>query len=184
MTESTPPIIPRGTITETVITKAPVDESTRKWQLSGTDLLYDFKLWLEGKTYDNMQDKWVQLTSPVMNPYGISEVCRVVAWYLNKNMQLSYFEPKEINELIRGFAHEISYLFEYEYRAFGVDKQLVPMLARNIVDFVWSALNRARYGGEKQFIEGTEQRRILQNEGSREGERSAWDKIPLLGGKR
>jgi len=174
---------PMDNIMETIQMKQPVDSETRKWQLSGEDIIFDICQRLRGKRVDENTGKWIDWAEPIMNEWGIQKITELLTNYLNKNMFLSYWEPEQIAEIMIDFDKNISILFEYFWKEMGMNKAIARYTARNISNQVWGSLQRARFGGEKQFIEGTEQRRIISTEGQQRPE-NIWDKIPILGGKK
>lgn len=179
-----PASLPTGNVQEIITRKEPVDETTRRWQLSGFDIIEEVRNRLEGKQYDPETRKWTQIKGkePYMNAWGIGEISCWLSAYINKNNLLSYFEPREINALMIDFEKALTRKFEYDWSKMGLMKQDVDMAFLLVANGVWSAMNRARYGGEKQFIEGTEQRRIVTSEGAGQGDRrNFWEKLPGFG---
>lgn len=175
---------PGTTIKEIVTTKEPVDEGTRKWQLSGIDVIEEIRQRLKGNVFDDEKGEWTTFRSPICNEWGIGEICWLVASYINKNQLLSYFEPEEISKKLIDFECTLTRKFEFDWHRMGIRQEDVDIVFLTIADAVWSATNRARFGGEKQFIEGTEQRRIIATEGRPDDQQKGWiNKIPLLGGK-
>jgi len=177
------PPMKNSSIMEIITTKQPIDEGTRQWQLSGLDLIEEIRQRLKGKVYNIEKGEWEKISEPLMNEWGIGKICNMLSWYINKNVQLSYFEPDEISKLLTGFEKDLSFLFEYYWEKMEMERATARSVARWISDMVWAAVQRARYGGEKQFIEGTEQRRIIQTEGRQNEQKSWFDKIPILGGR-
>jgi hypothetical protein len=168
---------------EIVTIKPPIDEGTRKWQLSPIDTIEEIRQRLRGNYYDMDADKWVNACDPWLNEEGIGRISSILNNYINKNVQLSYFEPEIIENMTISFAKELSVLIQYFYADFDLKKEHAGIIAHQLADMVYAALMRARLGKESQFIENTEQRRIIQTEGDRE-KTSLWSKIPLLhGGK-
>lgn len=175
---------PGTTIKEIVTTKEPVDEGTRKWQLSGIDVIEEIRQRLKGKAFDDEHGKWIDFRDPIVNEWGVGEICWWVASYVNKNQLLSYYEPEEISKKLIDFECTLTRKLEFDWKRMGIRQEDVDIVFLTIADAVWSATNRARFGGEKQFIEGTEQRRIIATEGKPEDQQKGlFSKIPILGGK-
>lgn len=168
--------------TEIVTLKPMLDEGTRRWQLSPTDIIEEIRQRLRGNYFDETMQQWVPVSDPWMNEVGIGRVSSIMNFYINKNVQLSYFEPFVIENMTLAFAGELSSVFQYSWKEFGIEKQNVGLLAHMLTDTVFASLMRARFGKESQFIENTEQRRIIETEG-KEKEGGLLSKIPLLGGK-
>lgn len=170
--------------TEYVTIKQPIDESSRKWQLTSSDLIEELRQRLKGNTWDAFKKEWIKIREPLMNEEGIGEMCSIVASYLNKNQFLSYYEPEEIRIKLIDFEESLTFKFESDWEIMGIRKEDIDMTFLIIADTVWASTNRARYGGEKQFIEGTEQRRVVEAVNQQGGQqRSAWSSLPFIGGK-
>lgn len=169
-------------MSEIVTVRSQPDEGTRKWQLSGLDTIEEIRQRLKGNYFDIEKEAWIKVCDPWMNDEGIGRIASIMNNYINKNIQLSYFEPDVIENMTLGFAGELSALLQYYYDQFGIKKEYVGIIACMLVDVVYAALMRARFGKESQFIENTEQRRIIQTEGEQE-KKSLMSKIPLLGGR-
>ena len=169
---------------ETITLKQPLDEGTRKWQLSSTDTIEELRQRLRGAYFNESTGKWTTICAPWMNEEGIGRVSNILNFYINKNMQLSYFEPDTIENMELAFCRELSEYMRFHYRQYGIMKEHVGIICHMLADSVYAALMRARFGKESQFIENTEQRNITTVEGQGQGQQgSIMSKIPLLGGK-
>lgn len=165
---------------ETVTFKPPLDESTRKWQLSPTDIIEEARQRLAGYHYSENQNKWLKICGPCMSEEGIGRVAFIMSSYINKNMQLSYFEDWQIEGMMKAFCGELSELFRFYYKDYGIPKEQVGSIFHSLSDTVFASLQRARLGKESQFIENTEQRTITTVEGA-QGQQGPLSKIPILG---
>lgn len=165
--------------TKQIVTlKPPIDETTRKWQLSSSDLIEEIRQYLKGNYFNENHNRWERLTEPWMNDEGIGRLSNILAFYINKNVQLSYFEEFHIENLICDFAKELSEFMRFHYKKYGVSKEHVGMISTMLCDIVFAALMRARLGKESQFIENTEQRTITTSEGQQQ---SPLSRIPIIG---
>lgn len=184
--DGSPQPIPKGGLTETVKFRSESDPQTRKWQLEGTDIIEDIRHRLKGEipnphaTSEN--DEWIEATKPLANEQGVSELCWFLSNYLNKNMHLSYFKPEQIDIILIDFEGSLTRKFESDYKIMGIRIEDVDQVFLMIANTVWAGINRARFGGEKQFLEGTEQRMITSNE-THDGNKGGGllSKIPIIG---
>ena len=173
---------PPKSYTEFVSVKQPLDESSRRWQLGSMELIEELRQRLLGKTYDEANKVWVPIRSPIMTEKGIGEICSWVSTYVNKNQILSYYEPREISAKLIDFEESLTFKFEGDWEGMGIDKQDLDMIFLMIADTVWASTNRARYGGEKTFIEGTEQKRVVETNPNQSAHKPGFfESIPGLG---
>ena len=166
---------------ETVTLKQPMDEGTRKWQLSPLDTIEELRQRLRGCFYNEGKGAWEQVCDPWMNEEGIGRLSNILNFYINKNVQLSYFEPDIIENMQIAFCRELSEFMRFHYSQYEVKKEHVGIISNMVADCVYAAMQRARFGKESQFIENTEQRRIITTEGQQPDKQSMMAKIPILG---
>lgn len=171
---------------ETIRTRSEIDPQTRQWQLSGFDIVEEIRHRLNGEIpRDDPSSEfpeWVKISRELANDRGKNELCWLLSSYINKNMQLSWYSPPQINILLIDFEKSLTWKLESDYRRMGIRKEDIDTVFQTIANTIWSAINRARFGGEKQFIEGTEERRIVSSESGDKKEKSFMDNIPVLGG--
>lgn len=174
-------------ISQLIRTKDPIDPQTRQWQLSSYDIVEEMRQRLSGKIPDDTSTgtsiTWKEVTESLANEDGINEICSIVSFYLNKNIHLSWFSPDQINEIMKDFEGMLTRKLEFDWDKMGIRKEDVDQIFTMVANTVWAAINRARFGGEKQFIESTEQRTILSNESTDKKGKSFFDNIPIIGGK-
>lgn len=172
-------------LTEVIRTQNEIDSQTRQWQLSGFDIIEEIRHRLQGEIPKDDPSsqfvEWIPITDPLANQKGINELCWYLSNYINKNMQLSYFTPEQINVLLTDFECALSRKMETDWRRMGIRKEDLDSVFLMIANTVWAGVNRARFGGEKQFIEGTEQRRIISHEDRGDNKGSWMDKLPIIG---
>lgn len=168
---------------EVTTLKQPIDEGTRKWQLSPLDTIEELRQRLRGAYFNEAKGIWEQVCDPWMNEEGIGRVSNILNFYINKNMQLSYFEPDIIENMQIEFCKILSEFMRFHQSQYGVMKEHVWIISNMLADCVYAALQRARFGKESQFIENTEQRHITTFEGQQPEKQSVISKIPILGGR-
>lgn len=183
-----PVSVPPGTnLSQVIRTKDPVDSHTRQWQLSSFDIVEEMRHRLNGEmpTIDSTgaSISWKQEAEPWANDRGVNELCAIISFYLNKNMHLSWFSEEQISKIMKDFECVMIRKFVMDYDRMEIRKEDVEQVFVMIVNTVWAAINRARYGGEKQFLESTEQRTILSNEAAEKKNTSFFDNLPVLGRK-
>lgn len=102
----------------------------------------------------------------LLNEKGAQEVEKIVRNYLNKNLLLSNYDLKVINQRVSQFAHRLRRFLYLNYEDFGLTtyykQKHFEMLVMNIVDMVESAYLRALNGGERESL--TSIRQIIQSE--------------------
>lgn len=183
--DGTPQAIPRGGLTETIKFRSELDANTRQWQLSGNDIVEEMRHKLMGEIPNadpNAVDDWKKVANQLANEQGIGELCWILSNYLNKNMQLGYYKPEQIEIILIDFEGSLTRKFEVDFEWMGIRKEDLDQVFLTIANAVWSGYSRARFGGEKQFIEGTEQRMITSNESLPDSKKDGlWSKIPIIG---
>lgn len=168
---------------ETVTLKQAMDDSGRRWQLSPLETIEEIRQRLRGCYFDEVTGRWQKICEPWMNEDGIGRFSNILNFYINKNIQLSYFEQETIDNMIVDFAKELSEFMRFHYKAYGVKKEHVGILSVMLTDSVYAALQRALRGKESQFIEAIEKRTITTSEGGDREKQSMMTKIPILGGR-
>lgn len=121
------------------------------------------------KRDENGKESWESPDDPeqaLLNEKGAQEMEKIIRNYLNKNLLLSDFDQKTINERVKQFAHRLRRFLYLNYEEFGLTtyykQKHFEMIVMNIVDMIESAYNRARDGGERQSL--TTIRQIIQSE--------------------
>lgn len=137
------------------------NENLVKWQLDIKEELARIEHLLRkhvpktdknGNIYYDTPDE----TEKLFNETGINEILNILAWYLNKNIILSDFEPEEINQRCSQFFKYLSDFIFNNYERFGLNNEdkikHYPMVVINIVNTVEAAYKRAQYGGERESL--------------------------------
>ena len=175
-------ISPGQTINEQVSIKPAVDETTRRWQLSGIDVVEEIAYRFKGYSFDYAKNKWVQNPDlRLMSDQGIAEICGKLSTFINKNVLLSNFTNNEIRLMLIDFEKSMTWPLEYNWKEWGIHKHDLDVIWLTICNAAWASLNRALNAGEKRFIESTEQRRIISSEGNKPGSDNPLKRIPVIG---
>jgi len=176
-------------------------ENMVKWQLELDNILERIDHMLRGDKikFENGHLIWTPAedeTSMVFNDYGVTEIMKILAMYLNRNTILSNYDEATINLKMYDLGNELADLIFLKYEAFGLDtlekRKLYPMIVREVVDIVHSSYLRALHGGERQSLK--EVRQVSQTEaigaggvtintGSGKGERGILNPMRYLAGK-
>ena len=92
----------------------------------------------------------------LFNETGVNEIMNILAWYLNKNIILSNFSEKQINQRCLQFQIYLTNFIYDNYQRFGLDtKEKIkhyPMVVMNITNTIEAAYNRALNGGERESL--------------------------------
>lgn len=92
----------------------------------------------------------------VFNESGINEILNLLAWYLNKNIILSYYEDEEINIRMKQLHKRLTDFIFVNAHKFGMDTREkirhYPMIVTNIINTIEAAYMRARSGGERESL--------------------------------
>ena len=175
-------ISPGQTINEQVSLKPAVDETTRRWQLSGIDVVEEISHRFRGDRYDFVKNKWVEYPGlRLMSDLGIAEICGILSTFINKNTLLSNFSAGEIRLMLIDFEKSMTLQVEMNWERWGLERHDFDIVWLTISNTAWASLNRALNAGEKRFIESTEQRRIISSEGNQSGNDNPLKKIPVIG---
>jgi hypothetical protein len=175
-------ISPGQVINEQVNIKPAVDETTRRWQLSGIDVVEEIAHRFKGDNYDFTKNKWVTHEEMrLMADQGITEICGILSTFINKNLLLSNFNAAEIRLMFIDFEKSMTLQIEMNWERWGLERNDFDVVWLTICNTAWASLNRALNAGEKRFIESTEQRRIISSEGNQSGSDNPLKKIPVIG---
>lgn len=155
-------------IREVITRKDAVDDAGRVWQLSSLEVCEDIAHSLNGDVYDYTKKTWTvnkDMAKRLVNDNGMQFIRTIINSKINKNNLLSYYDPETISFLMMDFEKSLIDKISIDWEKMGINKSDASAVVFLVCDNVLSALNRARYGGEKQFIENTEERRILETPG-------------------
>ena len=135
------------------------DENLIRWQLELNDILERAEHILRGDVpkYVNGTLIWVDNPFPDQNPlseWGVQEVMKILAMYINRNTILSDYNNDEINWKVYDFGRRLNNLFFMRYDELGMDNEQkrknYEILVGEMVDLVHSAYKRALHGGERR----------------------------------
>ena len=148
-----------------------MQENLIKWQLELDNILERAEHILRGDRllFNQGNLTWqpcTDVSTQILNEYGVQEVMRILSMYLNRNTILSDYDDAEIREKVLDFGREISDLIFMKYEEMGLvgleKRKNYPMLIREMVDIVHSSYKRALHGSEKRSLR--EARSITQSE--------------------
>lgn len=169
---------PKNMEQTTFVEKGGVDAETTKWQLSPEEVITDFKHHLKGERWDKIDNEWVEEVDKMATDQGIQRIIWFVKNFLNKNVQLSWFSDDDIAGMMRYFKKEFARFLRRKRKDFDIDKSDLSPIHMGASQVVWSGLNRARLGGEKEFIKDTEKRTVRMNQGENDSSNNSfWSKI-------
>lgn len=170
---------PKNMEQTTYIEKGGTDPETTKWQLSPEEVIADFKHHLKGERWNKKENKWEKQDKidQMASNEGIQRIIWFVKNFLNKNVQLSWFSDQDIANMMRYFKKEFARFLRRKRKDFNIEKSDLSPIHMGASQVVWSGLNRARLGGEKEFIKDTEQRRVRLNHGEENQSKGFWSKL-------
>ena len=170
MLASQPQVAPQRQLLNTSFYASPQDNLI-KFQLELNDLLERAEHILKEDVImiENGVMSWTghpEQERRIFTDYGVHEIMRILAMYLNRNTILSDYEPDEINDKVYDFGKEVNDLIFMKYDDMGLNnpekRKNYPMLVREIIDMVHSAYKRALYGQERESLRTA--RQISQSE--------------------
>ena len=142
-----------------------------KWQLELDSILERIEHILRGDQPTMVNGNMIFVPASkdaekIFNNYGTAEIMRILSMYLNRNTILSNYDEETINWKVLDFGFEVSDLIFLKYEDMGLDtlekRKRYPMLVRELVDTIHSALLRALNGGERDSLR--QARQITQSE--------------------
>lgn len=91
-------------------------------------------------------------------------------------MQLADFTEKEIHNIVRCLKKDLADYFEVVCLTDTIAMRKI-YVANQISNFVWGTLTRAKYGGEKRFLENAEIRRTDVSRANDKGKGGLFSKL-------
>lgn len=146
-------------------------ENLIKWQLEMDSILERIEHLVRGDviTVENGNVKFIPTTEEkqrVFNDFGVAEIMRLLAMYLNRNTILSNMDEQTILDKVYDLGIDLADLIFNKSEEMGLDtiakRKLFPIIHRQIVDTVHFSLLRALNGGERQSLH--ESRTVTQSE--------------------
>lgn len=133
-----------------------------EWQLNISEELEIISHQLRGDVIVRNRDGSEYWTSPkdpdqkIFNEKGAQEIEKIIRNYLIKNILLSNFGVKEINQRVFQFAHRLRRFIYMNFEDFGMDTEYkqkhFEMIVMNITDQVEAAYLRALGGQERESL--------------------------------
>ncbi|KKL26790.1 hypothetical protein LCGC14_2391720 [marine sediment metagenome] len=138
------------------------DPNLIEWQLELDNILERIEHLLAGDvlkiggdgsvTYEPQPDSDLR----PLNDYGVKDIMRILAIYVNRNTILSNYSSERISEILYDLGYEITDQIFVNSKQYGLDTpdkiKLYPMIVRVLVDTVHSAYLRALKGGERDSL--------------------------------
>jgi len=150
---------------------AQYNENLIQWQLELDSILERIEHMLRGDQIKFVDKSliWVEAKKDEekrMNDYGVSEMMRILANYINRNTILSNYDEKTINFKLLDLGNEVADEIYLKYELMGLDtlekRKSYPMMVRQIVDIIHSSYLRALHGGERESLR--EARQVTQSQ--------------------
>lgn len=162
------------------IEKGGIDAETTKWQLSPEEIIADLKHHLKGEAWDptaGNNGEWKKEVDAMANKEGIQRIVWFVKNFLNKNVQLSWFSDTDISNIMRYFRKEFARFLVRNRQDFDIKREDLSTIHMGTSQVLWAGLNRARLGGEKEFIKDTEKRTVRMSQGEEKESGGFWSKV-------
>lgn len=137
------------------------DDNLIRWQLELNDILERAEHILRGDVpkYEKGVLIWADNPYPEQNPlneWGVQEIMKILAMYINRNTILSDYDNSEINAKIYDFGRRLNALIFMRYDELGMNndekRKNYDMIVGQMVDLVHSAYKRALHGGERRSL--------------------------------
>jgi len=138
------------------------DENLIKWQLNleqEKDRIFHILKGDRLKLNEKGNEYWVEpldKNSAILNDYGIDYVMGVLESFLNRNIILSKFEDKRIDQICLDLGNQLTNDIYNDYENMGMDtiekRKKYPMLIMKIIINIEASLKRALDGGERSSL--------------------------------
>lgn len=137
------------------------DDNLIRWQLELNDILERAEHILRGDQpkFNDGQVIWEKNPNPEdnpLNPFGVSEIMKLLAMYINRNTILSDYDRDEINYKVFDFGRRVNNFIFMRYEELGMDnehkRKHYDTIVGQITDIVHSAYKRALMGGERRSL--------------------------------
>jgi len=137
------------------------DENLIRWQLELNDILERAEHILRGDQpkFKDGHLIWEKNPDPDNNPlnkFGVQEIMKILAMYINRNTILSDYDKTEINYKVFDFGRRVNNFIFMRYEEIGMDnehkRKHFEIIVGELVDLVHSAYKRALHGGERRSL--------------------------------
>lgn len=121
------------------------DPSFTRWHLELKKELKGFRKQLEG--YEEiLPNQYKKIGEPVANKEGINGIVLFVGYRVTKISQLTDFTDDDINMIMEFTEDALIGLFYLKWEEWEIDVEVVDSFYESIIDFIYSALTRAKAG--------------------------------------
>lgn len=138
------------------------DPNLIEWQLELDNILERIEHLLAGDvlkiggdgsvTYEPQPDSDLR----PLNDYGVKDIMRILAIYVNRNTILSNYSSERISEILYDLGYEITDQIFVNSKQYGLDtpdkEKKFPMIVLQIIHTIESSYNRAYKGGERESL--------------------------------
>lgn len=140
---------------------ARTEDNIVRWQLELNDILERAEHILKGDvpTFDQGQIVWKPNPHPEensLNEFGVQQVMKILALYVNRNKILADYDNEEINIKVFDFGRAVNNLIFMMDAEFGMDtenkRKNYEMLITELKDIVHDTYKRALDGSEKRSL--------------------------------
>lgn len=132
-----------------------------RFQLELNDLLEQTEHVLKGDivVYENGMKIWKENPYPENNPLnkeGIRKIMLELQNYINRHIILGDYDEKDINQIMKDYAHKFKNLIFMKYEEMGMDterkRQEFQSIVMNVVNLVYGSYARAKNGAERRSL--------------------------------
>ena len=149
------------------------------WFVTTADNILEFENTLRGqvRVIKDGQEDWVKKGQALANDMGIQYLTSFAQTHTGKNAHLSYLEPEQITDICRKTHFLLLEVVLVQGAHFGIAKENYDLVVATTMNFIFFSLQRALYGGEREFIEHTFHQQVQHNYNDNTGGR-----MPNAGG--
>lgn len=132
-----------------------------RYQLELNDLLEQTEHILKGDVivWEDGMKIWKDNPKPEKNPLNIEGIRKIMLElqnYINRHIILGDYDEKDINKIMKGYAHKLKDLIFMKYEEMGMDteekRQEYASIVINVVNLVYGSYSRAKDGGERRSL--------------------------------
>jgi len=150
-------------------------------ELDPKNILLTLHHQLMGETWDDSSKKWIKVYKPMLNETGIGKFISMLSSAVTSLTTFSNFDDNEIRCLVMFICEEfVPHLYIY-HKEFGCAKSDLGTLTSKIVVMTYSALQKAKFSGDRNVIGRTISENIATRGMPLPDKKTVWDKLPFRG---